>query len=249
MTLKTQLFTLLLCLLMSAAGCSSSEAPSSEANGSAKKAAPTQKDAKKDDAKKDDAKKTKASPDKPATPKASHASGETPLPWGDDAKPGRRLEGCVAPTPDGRHLGLTEAELVTCLNTFISKLKLPKEAKKPLKKRMVKGMRVYEIPKFLSVALVEDDKDGKIAGIDVFFFNDLREEHGMKVELFAQYAVLATMVPAAEGDMERGVQLFRSMDDRRLKAKSSQINSTWNKVAINASFMPISVRYQFRPAS
>ena len=237
-----QFATILVIPILILAGCCSETTPASEPKGGneANDVAKTKKASSPTDT-------SVANKKEAAVDKAPENSAMTPLPWADNTAPPKRIEGCVKPDPNGKHLGQTTAELISCIESIFKKASFPEEIKLPFAKKNVNGMTVYESPKFMSIVIKKVADSGQLQEIEVFFFNDLREKYGIGPEYAAQYATLAATVPSAMGDVRRGMALYKSLDARRKDANSPMIDSAWDGLAINSSFMPMSVRYQFRP--
>lgn len=147
-----------------------------------------------------------------------------------------------AAAPSKSDLGLTPADFVACLEKMLAPMKVPEEAKRPFEK---KGEGHYEAKDFMAIKMkVEKDR---IASMDVFFFNKIREKHGMAAELGGQYATLAIVFPGAEVDPFRGEAIFKKIDAIGRKTNKPVIDYSQDDIALNASFLPVSVRYRFAP--
>jgi hypothetical protein len=144
--------------------------------------------------------------------------------------------------PSATSLGLAPKDFITCLEKVLATMKLPDEAKKPF---VEKNDGSYTIADYMSVVMKVDG--GAVASMDVIFYNKLREAHGMGPELGAQYAVLAIVFPSAQIDPRKGQAVFKEVDAIGRKTNRPQIDYDKDGIALNASFLPISVRYRFKP--
>jgi hypothetical protein len=144
--------------------------------------------------------------------------------------------------PTAGNLGLKPKRFLGCLEKMFATTDLPAAAKTRFVER--KG-GAYEIKDYMSVVMKVTD--GYIASMDVFFFNNLRQQHGMQPEFMAQYATLSVVFPSAGVDPRRGKSYFKEIDAIGRKTNSSQIAYKKDGIALAASFLPISVRYRFTP--
>lgn len=164
----------------------------------------------------------------------------------DEAKDTRPQmpEACKRPAaPNGTHLGLKPEPFVECLEQVIASMKMPDEAKRGFTKGEDGS---YTIPKFMALSMQVED--GFITSIDALYFNELREAHGMGPELGAQYATLAIVFPEAEVDPRKGKTIFDEIDAIGRETNKAVIKLAREGVSLEASFLPISVRYRFTPA-
>ncbi len=150
---------------------------------------------------------------------------------------------CVrAAKPSAANLGLAPKDFLKCVELMLKTMKLPPEAKRSFQKDK---SGVYQIKDYMAVAMKTEG--GSIASMDVFFFNKLRKAHGMGPELAAQWATLAVVFPSAKVDPREGRKFFKEIDAIGRKTNKPVIQYNKDGVALNASFMPVSVRYRFKP--
>ncbi|MEM1030827.1 MAG: hypothetical protein AAF928_00485 [Myxococcota bacterium] len=160
-----------------------------------------------------------------------------------------RPKACVRAAPPSKgDLGLKPADFIACLEALLDETKLlggkklPDAATRPFEK---KADGQYTVDGFMAVQMKLEG--GRIASMDVFFFNDLRKEHGMGVELAGQYATLAAVFPSLEFDPLAGKATFREIDAIGKKTNQHLIRLERDDITLEASFLPMSVRYRFRP--
>jgi hypothetical protein len=144
--------------------------------------------------------------------------------------------------PSATSLGLKPDRFIKCLEILLDKMPVPAEAKPPLEKQ---ADGTYAIEGFMSIAMqVEGDA---IKSMDVLFFPELRDKHGMDPELMGQFAVLSIVFPSAGIEPSEGERIFKEVDAIGRKTNNPVIEYDKDGIALNASFMPISVRYRFSP--
>ena len=160
-----------------------------------------------------------------------------------------KLSACADRTPaTSEHLGL-RPHFVECLEGLLASMKLPSEARPPFIKESnsADGTSTLTIKDYITISYKQTN--GFVQSMDVFFFPKFRNQGGVKPVLLAQALTLAVVFPSGKNDPAAGSELWKEIDAIGRKTNNSQIAIERDDIQLNASFLPISVRYQFKPSA
>lgn len=149
--------------------------------------------------------------------------------------------------PSDEHLGLTPEQLLGCIRALLLAQDPPELARVPFAE--VAGEQTYltyHIPGLVGVVMLPHE-NGYVRAVDVMIFNRLRKHHGRGPELKAHYAALATLLPGAGADPERGEHYYRQIVAYLPEHGRPTVLTRHDGIKIESTFFPSSSRHRFVP--